>query len=1291
MADFSALKTAILNYIKQNGNEEITGEILQTILLSIVTTLGDSAIDDLITALNNEVAARQNTDSSLEGAINQEGTLRSNADSTLQGNINAEATARQNADAALQAAIDLINSYIPAQASSSNKLADRDFVNSSIATATATFRGSYNVVTDLELSYNATHAQIQAALATKMSALSITPDNNDYAFVQIPTANATPTQIAKTEKYKFNGSAWAFEYVLNNSGFTAAQWAAINSGATLELIGKLSALPTNAELTELLAAKQNVIQDLATIRSGATAGATAVQPATLNTALSDTVAESGVYDVTANNDNAKFASLSALLSSENLDTLIPTAKRKGGMSIKYVQSSDNNYVQFRFMLSGSFTTAQFTNPDNWQGVDDEPTAGSNNLVKSGGVYDAIKNRDTISRYTQFPIQNVSKKLSFSDNTFGNLSKSFAVSVFFKKNSAAVLNVGEVVFIGKGDYTTNGWGIIQKVQSAADTKIYFVLNGTYYELIKETSNSNLIYKLIVINNTDAVDVYFCNQKLVSIAKSGVVDNDAYLQIGGNDTSAYSFVQCQLAAFWYNAPTIETCLKDIEKITSGAFSRIELSADFVCCESTLVSKGFKDGKYSLLGTNNISISYVTIPASNKGVNITNSFGEFTLHGFTSYAESFFDNSFAFTSKLIDVSNYKKAIIHKAATQRFSKNTARARFWDKNNIEIKRYLSGIMTADGIDGSYSYKNIVSVEIPSEAKYSQFSIWYDGYVEFEDKDADYITPAIIDIPKYKNNNFLKTPCIIFEASDYISGAYITRAGLWEEHNGIEVIASSNNDKTIQISTDYLSYFTNMYMYNLVYETPNGDQDIMYVYRDSDDGILHILSDIVPPVGTMLYSHIHIRKDGSEQAGEMHLSTLAYRVMGHKIVEDSNNIFNALISNKCGFSGYVLDNISSVPNFQDDFGVLYDMNGNPCWNYRGNRFAIWSNIFTPRGSTWGMTESSLCFYTSNNHSTVFKQKASFKKGVYEIKAVAPRTYINGSGTRVQNSPIVLNVYNNDKLIHTQTLCDYHAKNVLVSLYGEHSGNQIYNLNKEVQDKAYVNTNQIISAVPQNKRELGIIVTARTSNGNGLDKEKYNTLIFVGDSLDNFTDEKCWLQYDFDNVKIEFTSSGTDALLTMYRLMQYDYKDNYYNMGINSSSYIAYLGDSWGLSADAETTYEEGIKQYNYEMIPPGGNPVIVYDSRPLLRGILETGCSLDSWTMGTKTAAWAWQYQIRHLIKHTEYSHCIIEYFTNDSDSDWYGCMPALVKICQENGIVPVVFAPISGRERQTGYLKAVL
>ena len=71
-----------------------------------------------------------------------------------------------------------------------------------------------------------------------------------------------------------------------------------------------------------------------------------------------------------------------------LNVNLSASKKKGGMSIKFVQTSDNKYVQFRYMLQYKNTTAgnvAFANPDNWQGVEDEPTAGSVNLVKSGGV------------------------------------------------------------------------------------------------------------------------------------------------------------------------------------------------------------------------------------------------------------------------------------------------------------------------------------------------------------------------------------------------------------------------------------------------------------------------------------------------------------------------------------------------------------------------------------------------------------------------------------------------------------------------------------------------------------------------------------------------------------------------------------------------------------------------------------------------------------------------------------------------------------------------------------------
>lgn len=96
-----------------------------------------------------------------------------------------------------------------------------------------------------------------------------------------------------------------------------------------------------------------------------------------------------VYDVSAKNPTAgpnndgKFT-LEYILDQNNVNTLIPTAVRKGGMSIKFVHSSDNKYVQARLMAN-TFTTDVTA----WQVVDKEPTTGSKNLVESGGIAESI--------------------------------------------------------------------------------------------------------------------------------------------------------------------------------------------------------------------------------------------------------------------------------------------------------------------------------------------------------------------------------------------------------------------------------------------------------------------------------------------------------------------------------------------------------------------------------------------------------------------------------------------------------------------------------------------------------------------------------------------------------------------------------------------------------------------------------------------------------------------------------------------------------------------------------------
>lgn len=190
-----------------------------------------------------------------------------------------------------------IQSLIPAQASSSNQLADKSFVNSTVQTATANFRGNWATWADVPVNaedYPLDYAQ------------SRTPTVNDYLVIQ-DASGYTGETLEGTWRFKYSGewsvngkNGWHPEYQVNETPLTAAQLAALNSGATeskinqittnQNAIGTLANLTTTdktslvAALNELDSSKQDNINDLDTIRAGAAAGASAVQPNQLGTA-----------------------------------------------------------------------------------------------------------------------------------------------------------------------------------------------------------------------------------------------------------------------------------------------------------------------------------------------------------------------------------------------------------------------------------------------------------------------------------------------------------------------------------------------------------------------------------------------------------------------------------------------------------------------------------------------------------------------------------------------------------------------------------------------------------------------------------------------------------------------------------------------------------------------------------------------------------------------------------------------------------------------------------------------
>lgn len=173
----------------------------------------------------------------LNGLVTAEQEARIAADKALQGNIDAEVTRAKGVEGGLDTRVSAIEDKIPSEASSTNKLADKAFVNSSIATATATFRGTKE-----------TKAEIKA----------LTGDLNDYCYLIVK--DATTGLVKQYDRYKYTTEVseetgnWEFEYTLNNSSFTAEQWAAITSGITADLVAKIGS--SESAIADEAAARQ---------------------------------------------------------------------------------------------------------------------------------------------------------------------------------------------------------------------------------------------------------------------------------------------------------------------------------------------------------------------------------------------------------------------------------------------------------------------------------------------------------------------------------------------------------------------------------------------------------------------------------------------------------------------------------------------------------------------------------------------------------------------------------------------------------------------------------------------------------------------------------------------------------------------------------------------------------------------------------------------------------------------------------------------------------------------------
>ena len=223
-------------YVDSNGQIQAcnatTSTYSSTGTIAVNGTAVASAIANLVpntrTINNKALTADVSLDASDVGALSDTTTINDLTTSAQQSALNSGVTSSVVSQVSTNTgSISTIQGLIPSEASTTNQLADKEFVNSSITTNTANFIGTFPSVSALE-QYSGT--------VTK----------NDYAFVE--TTDSSGNNFY--DRYKYTGTAWLFEYEINNGTFTAVQWESINSGVTASDVALAqSALQPNTPIT----------------------------------------------------------------------------------------------------------------------------------------------------------------------------------------------------------------------------------------------------------------------------------------------------------------------------------------------------------------------------------------------------------------------------------------------------------------------------------------------------------------------------------------------------------------------------------------------------------------------------------------------------------------------------------------------------------------------------------------------------------------------------------------------------------------------------------------------------------------------------------------------------------------------------------------------------------------------------------------------------------------------------------------------------------------------------------
>lgn len=226
---------AALGFTPANSTVEINGHAISA---DVTLTAADVGAVPTSRTVNSKALSSDITLSASDvGALSDSTTINDLTSTAQQNALNSGATTTNIGQIATNTSnISTINGKIPSAASTSNQLADKQYVDNAVQTNSAHFRGNWATWTAVPTSATSYPADDDG---------NKTPTVNDYMVVQDASDYTDETlegawQFTYTGTWSTNGKAgWLPRFQINENPLTPSQQAALDSGITSTLVTQI--------------------------------------------------------------------------------------------------------------------------------------------------------------------------------------------------------------------------------------------------------------------------------------------------------------------------------------------------------------------------------------------------------------------------------------------------------------------------------------------------------------------------------------------------------------------------------------------------------------------------------------------------------------------------------------------------------------------------------------------------------------------------------------------------------------------------------------------------------------------------------------------------------------------------------------------------------------------------------------------------------------------------------------------------------------------------------------------